>query len=823
MNNPLKPAGGTGAGASRARLLIGVSALILAQAMPAVAQTDTGANAPAPAPTLVAQAAQSYSFDIPSKPLPQAITDFSAVTGLQVLYTEKSTFDRTAPALKGTYAAQEALRRLLAGSGLVGRYTSATAVTVERPGQNDSNGPIQLKPINVAGSTEWAFGPVDGYKAERSATATRTDTPISETPASIQVIPSEVIEDQGALNLKDVYENASGVLQGGNTLNAQSEVLPLIRGFESPLLLRNGLRATQVGAVDLVNVERVEVLKGPASILYGAIEPGGIVNYVTKRPQATPRYALEGQGGSFGLFRTSVDTTGPVTADKSLLYRFNAAYTNSDSFRDEIELERVAVAPSLLWQPTDRTDLFIDFSYLREEQPLDSGIPLDENGKRLVPRKTFFGDPDLDGREIEDFNVSYQLEHAFSDAWSVRNQFQYHRAEASNEGLRSIGVGGPTGNEFIGLRYQNEDRTDDELQFVVDALSKFELGPSDHAVLFGAELISQYSDFRRFRENLPPVLISSNVSVDFDPPDDQPKQSVEGESLRAGFYVQDQISLLSDGRLKLLLGGRYDVVRQEDERDGVHSPDVDDEKFSGRAAILYEFTNQYGAYASVSQSFNPQNPGTVDAGGNTLDPEVGLQYEASFKASFFDDRLSATASVYQIEKEDVAVFDQAFFIATGEITFLPGIEQRSRGVEVDITGAITDRINVLANYSFTDTEVLENANDPDTEGERLGGVPKHKARLWTTFEFAAGDRLSGLGFGGGVRYVGESTAQFDNDVELDPYVVVDAAAWYRWKAVDVRLNVLNLFDEDYIVRASDRAIGHPGEPLTVIGSLRVRF
>ena len=281
--------------------------------------------------------------------------------------------------------------------------------------------------------------------------------------------------------------------------------------------------------------------------------------------------------------------------------------------------------------------------------------------------------------------------------------------------------------------------------------------------------------------------------------------------------------MLSDGRLKLLLGGRYDVVRQENQRDGVNTPDVDDEKFSGRAGVLYEFTNQYAAYASVIQSFNPQDPGTVDADGTVLDPEVGLQYEAGFKASFFDDRLSATASVYQIEKEDVAVFDQAFFIATGEITFFPGVEQRSRGVEVDITGAITDRINVLANYSFTDTEVLENAGDPDTEGERLGGVPRHKARLWTTFEFGPGDRLNGLGFGGGVRYVGESTALFENELELDPYVVVDAAAWYRWKTIDFRLNVLNLFDEDYIVRASSQAIGHPGEPLTVIGSLRVRF
>lgn len=798
-----------------ARLLLG-TALVLAGGVPASWQPKT---AKAQAQTPGQPAAQN--FDIPAQPLNAALDAFARSAGWQVGYPASLAQGKTSSALRGSFSPREALSRMLTGTGLTYRITGSNTVTLAEAPQG--GGAAVLPPISVEGQqtlAETAWGPVEGYRASRSATATKTDTPILETPASIQVVPRQVIDEQKALNLRDVYENVSSVQQAGNTLNAQTEVLPIIRGFESPVLLRNGLRSTQVGAVDLIKVEKVEVLKGPASILYGTLQPGGVINYVTKRPQDIPQHAIEQQVGSYDFYRTTMDTTGPLTGSGDLLYRLNAAYTDSESFRDEIELERSAFAPSLLWRPGDRTELLLDLSYMRETQPYDTGIPLGADGKPLAAKEAFFNDPDLKGRELTDYSASYQLSHEFNSVWNLRNQMQFHRAEAKNESLRPRGIS--ANNQQLLLRYQNEDRRDDEFQTVLDGTAKFSTGAADHTLLLGAELSFIESDFRRFRTNTPNVTISDDPVVNYTPPTSQPKEVNISATRWLGFYAQDQLALLEDGRLKLLLGGRYDAVHQENRVDDEISPDVNDRALTGRAGLLYEFTRQYSAYVSVAQSFLPQSPGTVDQGGSALDPEEGLQYETGIKGSFLEDRLSATAAIFAIEKSNVAVFDQALFNAAGQRAYFPGVRQRSRGFEFDLVGALTPQVNVIANYSYTDTEVLENAGSPTTVGGPLFGVPSNKARLWLTYDFAPETRLGGLGLGGGVRYVDTSTAQFAN-VELQPYTVFDAAVWYRWNAIRAGLNIYNLFDENYILRASDRNIAHPGAPLTAIASISVQF
>lgn len=816
---------GTGPKAGRDRgkraATLAVAGLIMLVPVPAIA-ADPGDTAQ----TELAQSDVQRSFDIAPQPLSDALNAFGKQADVQVTADSELVRDISTNGVKGRMTAEQAMRRLLAGTGLTYAVTGngSTIAVRKSGGRTGEGGAIELDPVRVEGRTETAYGPVDGYLATRSATGTKTDTPIIDVPASVQVVPRDVIEDQAAKNLKDVYENVSSVQQAGNTLNAQTEVFPIIRGFEFPALLRNGLRSSLVGTVDLGNVERVEVLKGPASILYGALEPGGIVNYVTERPQTTARHEVEQQAGRFNYFRTLADSTGPLTEDKSLAYRVNFAYTNSGSFRDDIHLERVAVAPSLSWKPAESTELLVDLSYVRETQPYDSGIPITEDGDPLVSDSTFFGDPDLNGRTNEDFVAGYLLRHEFNEVWNLRNQFQFHRADNKNESLRSLGVGQVGGTDVLALRYQNEDRRDDEAQFSVDVTANFVTGGVDHTALFGSDVIVQDTEFRRFRQNLPtPVVISDNPTIDFDPPASQPQQVRQADTRWASLYAQDQLSLIGDGRLKLLIGGRFDAVHQEQEVDGASAPDIDDKAFTGRGGLLYKITDQYAAYASVSQSFLPQMPNFVDANGTPLDPETGIQYEVGAKGSFLDDRLFATVSLYQIEKSDVAVFDNDLFVSTGQIAYFPGVKERSRGVEFDLSGSITEQIQVLANYSYTDTEVLENPADPTMVGDPLGGVAKHKARLWLTYHFDKASPLSGLGLGGGVRYVGDSTAQFDTDVKLDAYTVVDIGAWYRWKRLKLGLNVNNLLNEDYIVRASNDAIAHPGEPLTVIGSLAVTF
>lgn len=761
-------------------------------------------------------AARQYS--IPAGPLSAALTQFSADAGIFLVGASELAQGKQSSGVRGKYGVNEALGQLLSGTGIEAYLRPDGSYGLRKLPQ----GSTTLPEVTVSAKLpdESAYGAVVGYSARRSATATKTDTPLRETPVSVQVIPREVLEDQAAMNLKDAYENVSGVQTSGNTLNAQSEVLPYIRGFESSILMRNGLRATTAGAVDMVNIERVEVLKGPASILYGALEPGGIVNYVTKRPQAESRHVIEQQFGSYDFLRTSIDSTGKIDKNGAALYRVNFAHTDSDSFRNAMHLERTAIAPSVLLNISPSTELLLDVSYVKEKQPYDSGIPLYANGRPRASRSAFFNDPRLAGRENEDLYVGYQLTHELASGWTLRNQLQFHRAQNNNETLRPRGI---TGNN-LQMRYQNEDKRDDETQFVVDATGKFSTGGIDHTLLLGMEYIQQETDWRRFRVNTPNIAITDNPVVSYTPPTNQPMPLEQSKTQWASFYVQDQMSLLESKRLKLLIGGRFDDVKTESRTDGLTtSPTVSDSAFTGRAGLLYQLTQSHSAYFSASQSFRPQNAGVLDANRAPLSPERGKQIEAGLKSGFLDDRLLTTVSVYKIEKDNVAVFDQNLFNLTGQNAYFPGVRQQSRGIEFDITGQLTSQLKVIASYGYTDTKVLENAGAPLQVGGPMPGIAPQAGKVWLAYEFSRSGPLSGLGIGGGIRHVGQASAQGDVNLKLDSYTVTDIGAWYNWKNVRVSLNVKNLFDEDYIARASTIAIAHPGAPRTLIGSVSIGF
>ncbi|WP_447970599.1 TonB-dependent siderophore receptor [Nitrospira sp. M1] len=782
-------------------------------------------------------------FAIASGGLETALSSFAKAGGVHLVYDPALLKGRHTPGVAGRFSLDEALSRLLAGTGLSHNPNHSGVIRVVENSEAKRGETKKLQQSSDSSKAnddrQTTTPPLiklsevvvretrgTGYKAETASTAMKTDTPIRETPVSIQVVPRQVIEDQAAQRLQDVYKNVSGVGESGNTLNAQSEVLPFIRGFEAPIVLRNGMRSTLVGSVDLVNIQSVEVLKGPASILFGALEPGGVLNYTTKLPLDEPYYNFKQQIGSFSLSRTTFDATGPLDTDRTWLYRLNAAYTNQGSFRDKIELERFAIAPSLTWRISEQTDVTFDLSYTHETVPYDSGIPLDADGDPLVPIETFFGDSNLAGRTLEDLFLGYLFQHRFNHVFTLRNRFQYHRANPRNEAIRHRGVIGAPGAELLRQRYQNEEREDVEYQLVTDLLANFATGGLDHKALVGIDLIRQDTDFERFRQNLADVAISSKPNVNFDPPANLQRILDFSRSTKwLALYVQDQISMLEDGRLKLLLGGRFDWVRQSDH---IGSIRVTDHEFTGRAGVLYELTNWLSPYASVTQSFRPTSPTTQDRDGNGLDPETGIQYEAGLKVNLFDERLLATVALFQIQKEDVPVSDNQFFIDTGGIASIPGVNQRSQGIELDITGQITDELSVIANYAYTDTKVLKNQEDPAEVGQPLGNVPLHMARLWFAYTFGPDTFLSNLGLGAGVRYESARPVQFATAITVDEFTVFDAAAWYRYtlssgQVLRAQLNLQNLLDKGYIIRASDQSVAHPGMPFSAIGSIGIEF
>jgi len=309
------------------------------------------------------------------------------------------------------------------------------------------------------------------------------------------------------------------------------------------------------------------------------------------------------------------------------------------------------------------------------------------------------------------------------------------------------------------------------------------------------------------------------------PPANQPMELQDLRNRWWALYAQDQVSLLDD-RLHVLVGGRLDQFHSEFKEDGVESPEVDESKFTWRAGALFEVTDWAAPYFSLSQSFNPQGASAIDAENNILPPEEGQQYEVGMKFDFFNETLMINSALFQIKKENVAVFDLPTFLDTGVIAFTSS-DQRSRGFELDVTGQLTDEVQIIANYALTDTEVLSNLADPSLVGQRLGNVPEHAFRSQAAYNFGPASRLSGFGFGGSLRYESERVAQFD-DTRLDSFITLDAGVWYRHELSDDRvlraqLNFKNLTDTEFFPRASDQSIVHPGEPFSVIGTLSLEF
>ena len=792
-------------------LLAGASALALTAASPAVARSqvdevDAGA-------VRLAQTEQTYEFDIPSKPLPRAIADFSAVTGLQVLYTETSTYDHTVPALRGAFTAKQALDRLVAGSDLSYRYTSANAVTLERDvARENDDGVTVLSPITVEGQSESAYGPVDGYKASRSATATKTDTPIIDTPAAIQVIPRAVIEDQGARRLSDVVRNTSSVQASG--ANGGRNDLFLIRGFAANRIARDGfLSASSFGdaaQLGLANVERVEVLKGPPSVLYGPADPGGLVNIVTKKPEAEPHYNLTGQAGSFDSYKSDIDFNQPLTGDGKLLARLNASYENTDSFRDRfINSERIQIAPSLRWLPTSRTTVDLDLEYYDRRHPFDYGVIAVDGKAPTLPRERFLGE-ERDRVDSDEIRIQASVDHELNNDWSLRTLARFSDTNAVSTQSWPLELAADGRN--LNRRFFSFDQDFQNYALQGNLIGKFETGPLEHQLLFGAD-----GNFTRFE--------SIAYAADLDPIDIfNPVHGTALGTLTApgtqdrridfyGIYLQDLISF--GDHWKLLLGGRYDTAKTRFDRDEVSVTDKWDQAFSPRAGLVFQPIDDLSIHASYTTSFLPPLTG-ASFDDEAFEPEEGEQFEVGVKRDWFDGRLSTTLAAFQLTRSNVSTADPqnpGFSIQVGE--------QRSRGVELDIAGELAPGWRIIGSLAYLDTEVTKDNTLP--VGNRLINAPKWSGSLWTTYAFQ-GNPLRGLEIGGGVFLVGDRKADFANQVNVDGYARVDLFARYEINDnISLALNVDNLFDENYIDGVDTAVRMDPGAPRSVFGTVQVKF
>ncbi|MDF5721857.1 MAG: TonB-dependent siderophore receptor [Rhizonema sp. PD37] len=655
-------------------------------------------------------------------------------------------------------------------------------------------------------------GDQNSYGASDASTATKTDTPPRNIPQSIQVIPQQVIKDQQITRISDAVRNASGVTPQGSF--AGNTDVYVIRGFVTRNNLRNGF-AVPDNYISPINVERVEVLKGPASVLYGQFEPGGIVNYITKQPFTTPYHSAEFTLGNYDYYRAAIDFSQPLTADKKVLSRLNIAYENSGSFIDFLNGESYSIAPVVSLQLSDATNLTLEYEHnIVNRKFYDGLLPVRQSFQ--VPISRFLGEPNADSYNFQSDIGTITLKHRFSDNFQFRSALLINNNSGDYNGVRprSLLDDGRTVSRtlagdldyFRGVSLQNE------------LVSKFKTGSINHQLLLGLEFSWAHvvNDFLR---TAAPGLDLFNPVYGAPLPtrfvDDAENQRTDTNTV--GVYLQDQVTLLRS--LKLLVGGRLDFVNQSirnidlNNNNQLLSRDqFNDQAFSPRVGLVYQPIEPISLYASYAQSFNPNDSRT--ASGQALEPSRGTQYEVGIKTECLNKQLSATLAAYDITKTNVATTDPSnsdFSIAAGVV--------KSRGIELDIAGKILPGWNVIASFAHNDTFVTKDNSIP--VGNRLVNTARYNASLWTNYEIQTGS-LTGLGFGAGIFFVGDRQANLPNDGVIIPsYVRTDASIFYKKRNWRVGLNFKNLLDTRYY--DSQGYYLRPGAPLTVLGTISVEF
>ncbi|PIG90516.1 TonB-dependent siderophore receptor [Gloeocapsopsis sp. IPPAS B-1203] len=662
-------------------------------------------------------------------------------------------------------------------------------------------------------------GEQDGYRLPDTSVGTRTDTPLRDIPQSIQIVPQQVLEDRQVRSIIEGLENVSGVYSSGNFAGGRDYFV--IRGFEAFNSFVNGLPDPQVSNDGgFLNVERLEVLRGPASVLYGdsfLSSLGGTVNLVTKQPLRDPFYEISATIGSFNEYQGAIDLTGPLNDSRTVLYRFIGGYLSNDTFVDFNEGTELFIAPSLSFSIGQNTDLIVegDVSITDRNGTEPEAIPAvgtvlpNPNGR--IPR-SFSGVGPVENTRTINSRIGYRLEHRFNENLRLRNAFRYLVGDSGQRDLifpLSLADDNRTLNrELVSLA----DDTELARFYYLDTnlLGQFSTGSVNHQLLFGFSLSRTTDDLRLEFGNAAPVDIFDpvydNTIVTTGIPD------IDRFTTRdtLGVYLQDQITIAEN--LKLLLGGRVDFFEERqidrllDER-----TTQSDTAFSPRVGIVYQPIQLISLYASYSRAFTPTIGQSAD--GEAFRPGRGTQYEVGIRADI-NDQLSANLAFYDLTRTNVTTDDPdnpSFSVQTGE--------QRSRGIELDISGEILPGWNIIGGYAYTDARVTEDNLIP--EGNRFG-APEHAINLWTTYRIQAGD-LQGLGFGLGFYYAGETAANLANTFEIPSYFRTDAAIFYERDQFRAAVNFRNLFNVDYYKAAGSTELVTPGEPFTVQGTISWQF
>jgi iron complex outermembrane receptor protein len=670
--------------------------------------------------------------------------------------------------------------------------------------------PVELQATDIVGANENAQGPVTGYLATRSASATRTDTAIHDTPQSITVVPKDVVEDIGATRLQDALDYAGGVGRANN-FGGQGLTTFTVRGFTSGEFYRNGFPINRgyPNMPDANTIERLEVLRGPATALYGRGDPGGTFNVISKQPLAERTVTLGSQVNDQGMRRGTLDASGPLDDEGRLAYRLNLVGEGGDTFRDHVETERYGVAPVLTWQLSDATRVTFEGDFMRNNHPLDRGLTRYSTQRSTASRDTFFGEKDV-GKLHNDNNMAQlRFEHMLNDDWTLGGGMQWLDGTLQGNAIEANTLG-PDGRTLgRNFNYRKLEWTDRDTQ--LNLTGHFSLGGFDHTLLTGVE-VEDY-DYKSIIRRSSPAVSAYPIDI-FDPVYGQPRPALtrtpthDKENLKTyAAFLQDQVALTE--RLKLLAGVRFERFEHDYESyvTGVNAWNRSENAVTPRLGLIYDLTDTVAVYANTARSFKP-NTGASRAGPG-FKPEKGKSYEVGVKWQALDQQLSVDAAIYQIDKRNVLTddpLDSTFKVAAGEV--------RSRGFDLNIAGNLTPQWRVTGGYAYVDAQVTK--DNALRTGTRLANVPQNSFSLLNVYEFSNGN-LKGLGLGVGGKYVDQRAGQTANaSFAMDSYTVVDLLSYYKVnERIRLNLDLKNLFDSDYEEGSFGSVYAYPGAPRTV--------
>ncbi|MCJ2072826.1 TonB-dependent siderophore receptor [Methylobacterium sp. J-030] len=721
---------------------------------------------------------------------------------------------RTRRSISNDRKTRLSLRTALTTSLILGSTTLTNAQIT------DSSDEVTLSELSVTGTgpaVERAGGPVVGYRATRSATATRTDTPLRDTPQSVQVVPRDVLVDQQDIRLSDALQNVSSVQPGG-TIQGRSDTF-IIRGFRTQTYAIDGVLLNQAGTFstvtrDLADVERIEVLKGPASVLYGRGDPGGLINIVTRQPTLVPSGDINLQGGSFGFRRVQGSVSSAIEGVDGLAARLSFAGQSDPTFRNFYgrDNSRTFVAPAFTWNPSPDTRVTFLGEFTRLDSQYDEGLVARNGGVPLDNISRYYGEPFSRYNGTANFGL-LKVEHDLTENITLREVLNAQWGGFNFLATRATGLA--SRNTLVSRRETAGYSTYASVDSQTEIVAKFDLLGLRHTVLAGVEYSNGYRhSYTTQSTNYPsvsflnPVPGSAIVGLQF-------QSDLKQKNELNGLYVQDQIDLGLG--LQLLVGVRYDTGTQYYfSRIPTSRTIPPDQQLSGtspRVGLVYRPVEPLTLYASYTTSFKPQTDNVY--GAVNPHPETGEQYEIGSRLDLNPDLTLSTAA-FRITRNNVSAPDPVntgFSVITGQ--------QRSEGVEADLAGQILPGWKVIGAVSFLDARITRDTTY--AVGNRLVGAPSFSGSLWSTYAFQEGF-LRGWNVGAGITYVGRRTGDLNNSYTVGGYARLDAAVFYDFNEhARFSINLRNLTDRRYIEQPFNQFNNLPGAPFSVLATITARL